>query len=128
MLSIGEERSEEMTITPDLIIEVGAVVGALGVAYGKFTSIINKLKKPINDINEKIDEMKKTDEIGMARIDEHEARLNTHKEMLDKTMSDSKAIMSALLLLLSHAETGNNTGEIAKGRKELEEYLNNSRY
>ena len=36
---------------------------------------------------------------------------------------NDKMIMKSVILLLKHAETGNCTGEVAAGRKELEDYL-----
>lgn len=44
---------------------------------------------------------------------------------LDIIEENDRMTMKALMLLLKHAETGNCTGEVAAGRKELEDYLIN---
>lgn len=50
-------------------------------------------------------------------------KFENDQQHLMEMRENEKMIMKSLMLLLKHAETGNCTGEVGAGRKELENYL-----
>ena len=81
------------------------------------------LKKIANIISHKIEKTEKESEKHDEYFKNDLIRLDKHDKMLEGIKEDNRIVMRSLFLLLKHAETGNNTGEIAAGREELEEYL-----
>lgn len=56
-------------------------------------------------------------------LENDERRLDEHDEILKEIKEDQKMMLKSLHLLLTHAESGNNTGEVKKGKEELEQYI-----
>ena len=90
-------------------------------ALGVFCAAIVWLKKGVTPI---VRPFKKIHE-----LEEHthacEAKFQNDNKRLDELKENDKMVMATLILLLKHAETGNCTGEMADGRKKLEDFLIN---
>ena len=114
---------EQITIN---LLTIGAVCGFI-VAVGSAASYVHKLlkplKKPYEDIQNEFDDIEQRSTACAKKFANDEARLNEHEKILQELSNDNKFILQSVALLLQHAETGNSTGEITKGRKDLETYL-----
>lgn len=109
----------------ETILAVCGLIVAIGGAGAYLKKAAGALKKPLDEVKDDIKAMKQ-DQITNERYFRSDAeRLDEHDRILREIREDQKRTMKAVALLLSHAETGNNTGEIKKGRAELEEYLIN---
>lgn len=98
-----------ITITYEGILAGLAFFTAACVAGGWFIKIVKALKKPSDDVNEKLDRDNK-------RIAELE---NQYKYV----SSAIGVLMRCDLVMLSHMRTNNNTGQMAKMEKEIQEFL-----
>lgn len=105
------------------IITVCTAVVAVGGAAMYLKKIANIIRHPLEEMNRKIEKNEKESEKHDEYFKNDLNRLDKHDKMLEGIKEDNRIVMRSLFLLLKHAETGNNTGEIAAGRKELEEYL-----
>jgi len=56
-------------------------------------------------------------------LDEDDERIRKLESNQDKMLADNEQLLRATEKLLSHAETGNNTGELREQHKELMAYL-----
>lgn len=109
----------------DLILAACGLIIAVGGAGMYIKKVVDALRRPLDEVRNDIKDMKK-DQTTNERYFKNDAdRLNKHDKILREIQEDQKRTMRAVVLLLSHAETGNNTGEIKKGRAELEDYLIN---
>ena len=109
----------------DMILAACGLIIAVGGAGMYIAKVIGALRRPLDEVRNDIKDMK-TDQITNERYFKNDAdRLDEHDRILREIQEDQKRTMRAVVLLLSHAETGNNTGEIKKGRAELEDYLIN---
>lgn len=109
----------------DLILAACGLIIAVGGAGMYIKKGVDALRRPLDEVRNDIKAMKK-DQTTNERYFKNDAdRLNEHDKILREIQEDQKRTMRAVVLLLSHAETGNNTGEIKKGRAELEDYLIN---
>lgn len=109
---------DTITINVALLISVCGLIAAVGVAVTWIKKALSPVLKPLKEMQTSIEEVEK-------RTINDFNRLNEHEQILKEIQADNKEILKSVLLLLDHAETGNNTGEVAKGRKELEQYLVN---
>lgn len=109
----------------ETIIAVCGLIAAIGGAGVYIKKAADALRRPLDEVRDDIKDMK-TDQMTNERYFKNDAdRLDEHDRILREIQEDQKRTMRAVVLLLSHAETGNNTGEIKKGRAELEDYLIN---
>ena len=109
----------------DLILAACGLIIAVGGAGMYIKKVVDALRRPLDEVRNDIKDMKK-DQTTNERYFKNDAdRLNEHDKILREIQEDQKRTMRAVVLLLCHAETGNNTGEIKKGRAELEDYLIN---
>lgn len=107
----------------ETVLAVCGLIIAVGGAGMYIKKVVDALRRPLDEVRNDIKDMKK-DQITNERYFKNDAdRLDEHDRILREIQEDQKRMMHAVVLLLSHAETGNNTGEIKKGRTALEEYL-----
>lgn len=107
----------------ETIIAVCGLIAAIGGAGVYIKKAADALRRPLDEVRDDIKDMKQ-DQTTNERYFKNDAdRLDEHDRILREIQEDQRRTMRAVVLLLSHAETGNNTGEIKKGRAELEEYL-----
>lgn len=107
----------------EIILAACGLIIAVGGAGMYIKKVVDALRRPLDEVRNDIKDMKK-DQTTNERYFKNDAdRLDEHDRILREIQEDQKRMMRAVVLLLSHAETGNNTGEIKKGRTELEEYL-----
>lgn len=98
-----------ITITYEKIMMLLALFTALCVAGGWLLKIIRSLKKPSADISEKLDRDNK--------------RLNRLEEDMDYISKSISLLMKSNLAILGHMANGNNTSDMAKMEKEIQEFL-----
>lgn len=98
-----------ITITYEKVMAALALFTAACVAAGWLVKIMKALKKPSEDINEKLDRDKK-------RLDDHDDAIR----YIEKAIP---IIVRTLSVLCEHLETGNSTGKISKQRDEIQNFL-----
>lgn len=103
----------EMTET---ILTICGVIVAVGGAAVYIAKAIGAAMKPTN-------ELKKEMQKHAKYLENDERRLDEHAQILKEIKEDQKMMLKSLHLLLTHAESGNNTGEVKKGKEELEQYI-----
>lgn len=116
---------EQFVINTDAVLAWCAFITAIGAAVVLIWKALKPVFKPFKDVQDELKEIEKRGHDHDERFQEGEERMERHDEMLKEIQADTKIMMKSLALLLSHAETGNNTGEVAQGRRELENYLIN---
>ena len=116
---------DHITINTDAIYAWCIFIAAVCVAAVWLWKIIKPMFKPFKDMQHELEEIEQRGHDHDERFQRGEDRMEKHDEMLKEIQEDNKIMMKSLALLLSHAETGNNTGEVARGRRELENYLIN---
>lgn len=101
-----------ITITYEKFMAALALFTALCIAGGWLLKIIKRLRKPSNDINEK--------------LDRDYNRLNKLEKEFEYINGAVALLMKADLALLGHMTTDNNTGEMAAIEKEIQVFLINN--
>ena len=105
-----------MTITLGLILKVCAAIVAIGGALAYVAKWLNKLTQPITD-------MQITLEKHAEYLERDKERLDRLEKELDGNKDATNLILKSIMTMLAHMETGNSTKQMAKMRKDIEEYL-----
>ena len=114
---------EQITINFSTILAICGIIVAVGGAIVYIYKAIKTALKPFKDIKEEIEAVQKRCDEDAKKFLYDDRRIRKLEEAVEDLHNDTKAILSSVALLLQHAETGNNTGEMRKGRQELEKYL-----
>lgn len=104
----------EITINLDTLLFICASIATIGGAIVWLKKGITPFTEPIK----RLDELE-SHRTGCDKKFKEQAQMN--KEMSE----DINMILKSILLLMKHAESGNCTGEVGKGRSALEEYIVN---
>lgn len=108
----------EFTINIDFVFWIAGGIVALAGAIAAIKKIVAPYFEPIKKMEADVRELKENK--GSCDI-----KFENDKKLLLEMREDQKMIMRSQMLVLKHVETGNCTGEVAAGRKELEDYLIN---
>lgn len=114
---------DQITINIPTIIAFCGLVVAIGGAVTYIGKLVKPLKKPYEDIQNDIEDIELRSAACAKRFTKDERRIDEHEKILKELSNDNKFLLESVALLLQHAETGNSTGAISKGRKDLESYL-----
>lgn len=106
----------EITFNLDTLLWIAGFIVAIGGAVAILAKWASPIVQPYKDALSDVKELKK------RKLSCDEKFENDHRQLMEMKEND-KMIMKSVILLLKHAETGNCTGEVAAGRKELEDYL-----
>lgn len=98
-----------ITITYDKFLAVCAGFTCVCVAAGWLIKIIKALKKPGDDINQKLDNDNK--------------RLKELEDQYKYITSAIGVLMRCDLVILGHLRTNNNTGQMADMEKDIQQFL-----
>ena len=92
----------------------------------KIISWVKEAKKPTDDLEHRVDELeRKIDVEYKALFADYEVRFKRDLERLNEMENQNKLMMRAMLELLRHAETGNNTEKLKKVADEVQTYILN---
>jgi len=116
---------EQITIDTSTILAWCGFIAAVGVAIGWIAKAAKPMLKPFRDMKGELNDIKQRSISCAKKFANDDLRIKEHNEVLEQIQNDNKIIMESLVLLMRHAETGNCTGEVAKGRQGLETYLIN---
>ena len=105
-----------ITIDTAVIVTICTFIAAIGGAFVWIRKAMMPVIQPVKDMRDEIDDLR------VKTVRDYE-RLNEHEKLLKELRNDNREMLKAVLLVLNHIETGNNTGEVAQGRKDLEHYL-----
>lgn len=95
------------------------IATSIGVIWSAFKSIKEAKKavsKPFEDNEERMKHIENC-------LDNDKKRIDNLEENQSRIGEDVQQLLSATVVMLSHMEDGNNTGEIKKKHNELEEYI-----
>ena len=123
---------EQLTISFDAILAVCGLIIAIGGAAVYIRKASKPLFKPWEDMQDNIDSISARNKVcdkqfanDDKRIKELEKAVRELREDNKSLREDNKFLLESVALLLQNAETGNCTGAIRQGRKDLETYLIN---
>ena len=105
-----------MTITLGLVLKVCAVIVTIGGALAYIAKWLSKLTQPITD-------MQITLERHAEYLERDKERLDKLEKEIDGNKDATNLILKSIMTMLAHMETGNSTKQMAKMRKDIEEYL-----
>ena len=97
----------EFTITSDQILGLCAFITAVFGVY----KIIKELRKPSDDLKQK--------------VDNHARMLDSDNRRLKEVEESNRLILQSLLVIVNHEISGNGIEGMKKTRDELQEYLVN---
>lgn len=112
-----------VTLNIDSIIWLCSAIAIVGGAIAWLLKGAKPVFRPFTKMKSEIKVLTDRKNACDLRFENDNRRLNEHKEILNELRNDNKEMLKSLMLLMKHAETGNCTGEVATGRKELEDYL-----
>ena len=98
-----------MVITLDVLLKICAGFTAVCVALGWLIKIIKAVKKPSDDVREK--------------LDNDNRRIKKLEDEYQFITSAIAVLMRCDLVMLGHMRTNNNTGQIATMESEIQEFL-----
>lgn len=105
-----------MTVNIELLVYVAGII----VAFGSAWKVVKDAKKGIEEPRKEI----KKDLKGVNNLAcENRERLDEHDKLLQSIREDNQYLLSSMLKLLRHAETGNHTNELKHARESLEKYI-----
>lgn len=116
---------DQIVIDTNNILAWCTFIAAVCVAAVWLWKAIKPVFKPFNNMQNELEQIEKRGHEHDERFKRGENRMEKHDKILQEIQEDNKIIMESIALLMRHAETGNNTGEVAKGRADLETYLIN---
>lgn len=102
------------------ILWAASSVGILWSAFKSVSEARKALAKPFEDNKDKIQTIE-------AALDKHQEKINNLEQRQEANAEDMRQLLSAVVVMLGHMESGNNTGELKKKHSELEEYIINKR-
>ena len=121
---------EHVTLDIVFLLELCGAIVAVGAALAYIKKFIKPLFKPVEELNARMDgfdeKLKALEEKQLQCVSyfaNDKQRLDSHEKLLTERAQDYIIMMESIALLMKHAETGNNTGEVAEGREKLEKYL-----
>lgn len=101
-----------ITITYEKFMMALGLFTALCVAGGWLIKIIRGIKQPSVNV--------------MKMLDSDNKRIKRLEEQMDYNSKSIKLLMRSELAILGHLATNNNTGEIAKVERDIQEFLVNN--
>ena len=102
----------EIVINLEELLWVATLIGAVCGVIVYLRKGLTPITRPIRELRD-LQQHAQSCELKFARDDER----------LNEISADMREVIRSQLLLLKHVETGNCTGEVAEGRKHLENYL-----
>lgn len=107
-----------MMITVELIMQICAIIAAVGAAVVWIGKLIARALQPITDMQARLNKHAEFLESDQDRLEKIEAELEGNSD-------STKLILKSIVTMLAHLETGNSTNQMAKMRKDIENYLIN---
>jgi hypothetical protein len=106
----------EVTVNLDTLLWIAAGIGTFGAAAVYLKKWLSPLFRPFKEMSEDVKELKERKLLCDQKFENDQRQLAEINEAI-------KIMMRSQMLIMKHVETGNCTGEVAAGRKELEDYL-----
>lgn len=106
----------EVTVNLDTLLWIAAGIGTLGAAAVYIKKCIGPIFHPFRQLSTDVRELKE-------RKLSCDQKFENDQKQLAEMNEDIKMMMRSQMLIMKHVETGNCTGEVAAGRRELEDYL-----
>ena len=106
----------EITVNLDVLLWIAAGIGTIGAAAVYLKKWLHPFLHPFKELSADVKELK-------DRKLTCDQKFENDQKQLAEINEDIKMMMRSQMLIMKHVETGNCTGEVAAGRKELENYL-----
>jgi hypothetical protein len=105
-----------MTITYELALAVLGFIGALGAACTYVSKAVDKVKKPEEEQNKRIEALEK-------RCDRYDAAFESDKRDIEEIKKVEHLILKTNFALLQHGIDGNNIEPMKKAQEDIQNYL-----
>lgn len=106
-----------MTVSIDLVLKICAGFSSVCVAVGWLIKIIKGIKKPKDDIDDKLQR-------DCDKINEHDKEMKVLKNDMEYLKESLRLLMENDKVVLEHMRTNNATGDIAQREKATFDFLN----
>ena len=100
----------------NILLEVCAGISIIGGACAYAGKLFKKLSAPLENLEKRLDHHDECLAKDKKRLDELEGQLKTNN-------SSTNLLLKAMMTILAHLETNNNTNEMKQMRKDIENYL-----
>lgn len=105
-----------MMIDIGILLEVCAGISIVGGACVYASKFFAKLTQPLTEMEKKLEHHDKCLENDNLRLDALEKQMKGNE-------SATNLLLKSMMTMLGHLETNNNTNEMKKARKDIENYL-----
>lgn len=116
---------KEIVLDLDVLLAWSAVIVGVGGAIGYLIKASKPFMKPFQKLQKDVQNLENQSKRCEEKFEHDQTQLQELKEDVEDMKTDIKMLLEASLLNMRHIETGNCTGDIAKGRIKLEKYLIN---
>lgn len=116
---------EQITISVEAILAVCGLIVAIGGAAVYIKKATRPIFKPWEDMQSDLESISAQNKVCAKKFENDDKRIKELEATVRELREDNKFILNSVALLLQNAETGNCTGAIRQGRKDLETYLIN---
>lgn len=105
-----------MVITIDVFLKICAGISCVGLAMSYLLKTIRSLKKPVDDMNKKLQSYDDYFTRDKKRMDELE-------KSIEENAKCNRLLLEAVYSMLGHFEDGNNTNMLREEKKKIENFL-----
>lgn len=116
---------EQIAISVEAILAVCGLVVAIGGAAVYIRKAARPFFRPWETMQNDIESISAQNKVCARKFENDDKRIKELEETVRELREDNKFLLESVALLLQNAETGNCTGAIRQGRKDLETYLIN---
>jgi hypothetical protein len=107
----------------NMVVWICGAICAVAAAAGVIAKVVERMKKPNQDQNARLDEHDKHLGAIDARFEEYDRSFGNDKKRIDAIEEGNRVTQQALLALLSHAINGNDMDALKTAESALRDYL-----
>ena len=105
-----------ITISTTTLLDICALVVAVGGALTYIIKGVNTAKRPIEELQMQLDE-------HFEMLARDKKRLDEIEKVLDQQSDTNRLMLECLLAVLGHLEDGNHTNQMKETRSKVESFL-----
>lgn len=105
-----------ITINISTLLQICAIITAVGGALAWIVKGINTAKRPVEELQTQLD-----DHFSMLARDKK--RLDELDNIVESQKATNRLCLECMLVILGHLEQGNHTNQMAETRKKVELFL-----
>lgn len=100
-----------------------AAAASLGAVLNHVREWVGIVRKPHNDLMERVDGIEDRLEGAIKQHEEYEARFQRDMRRHEKSATESKIMLRSLLTIISSSIDGNHKDELTERKEEIQQYL-----